>query len=47
MYGIALAVVTFLALLSYVEYPGGGWLKSFGWLVNLGLMALIWWSATS
>lgn len=44
IYGIGLAVVTYLALLSYVEYPGG-WLKSWGWLVNLGLLALIWWSA--
>ena len=39
------AIATYLALLAYVEYPGGGWLKSFGWLVNLGLMLLIWWSA--
>ena len=45
MYGLVLGVVTYLALLAYVEYPGGGWLKSFGWLVNLGLMLLIWWSA--
>jgi hypothetical protein len=44
IYGIALAVVTYLALLAYVEYPKG-WLNSWGWLVNLGLMALIWWSA--
>ena len=44
-YGLILGIVTYLALLSYVEYPGGGWLKSFGWLVNLGLMLLIWWSA--
>src|SRR5438128_2176669 len=33
VYGIALAVVTYLALLSYVEYPSG-WLKAWGWLVN-------------
>src|SRR6476620_11421330 len=45
LYGFILGVVTYLALLSYVEYPGGGWLRSFGWLVNLGLMVLIWWSA--
>ncbi|MBM3979033.1 MAG: DUF4129 domain-containing protein [Planctomycetes bacterium] len=44
IYGLALAVVTYLALLSYVEYPKG-WLNSWGWLVNLGLMAVIWWSA--
>ena len=44
-YGLILGIVTYLALLTYVEYPSGGWLKSFGWLVNLGLMLLIWWSA--
>lgn len=44
LYGIALAVATYLALLAYVEYPSG-WLRSWGWLVNLGLMAVVWWSA--
>src|SRR6478609_8542843 len=44
LYGLFLGGATYLALLSYVEYPGG-WLKSWGWLVNLGLMCLIWWSA--
>lgn len=44
VYGLALAVVTYLALLSYVEYPKG-WLDSWGWLVNLGLMGVIWSSA--
>ena len=46
MYGVALAIATYLALLAYVEYPKG-WLNSWGWLVNLGLMAVVWWSATS
>src|SRR4051794_10205591 len=44
VYGVALAVVVYLALLSYVVYPKG-WLHSWGWLANLGLMAVIWWSA--
>ncbi len=44
IYGVALAVATYLALLAYVEYPPG-WMKSWGWLVNLGLLALVWWSA--
>lgn len=43
MYGLGLAIATFLAMTSYVDYPGG--MKSFGWLFNLGLMGLIWWSA--
>lgn len=45
MYGLGLAIVTFLAMSAYVEYPSGTGLRSFGWLVNIGLMALIWWSA--
>jgi len=45
MYGLFLGGATFLALVRFVEYPGGGWIKSYGWLVNLGLMLLIWWSA--
>jgi len=43
-YGLGLAIVTYLAILSYVEYPSG-WLRSWGWLVNLGLMVVIWFSA--
>ena len=42
-YGIGLAVVTFLAMSAYVEYPSS--LGGFGWLVNIGLLALVWWSA--
>jgi hypothetical protein len=45
MYGVGLAFVTFLAMTRFVEYPSRSWLGSFGWLVNLGLMGLIWWSA--
>ncbi|MBA4066279.1 MAG: hypothetical protein C0501_21695 [Isosphaera sp.] len=44
VYGLLLGAATYAALLTYVEYPGG-WLRSFGWLVNLGLLALTWWSA--
>ncbi len=44
-YGIGLGVVTFLALMAYVEYPPGTTFQSARWLVNLGLMLLIWWSA--
>lgn len=45
LYGVGLGVVTFLAMSAYVDYPAGTTLKSVGWLVNLGLMGLIWWSA--
>src|SRR5437899_6245780 len=45
LYGIVLGAVVFLALLRYVEYPDGSPGASFGWLINLGLMAVIWWCA--
>lgn len=45
LYGVGLGIVTFLAMSAYVDYPAGTALKSVGWLVNLGLMGLIWWSA--
>src|SRR5947207_7418564 len=28
MYGLILGIVTYIALLTYFEYPGGGWLAS-------------------
>jgi hypothetical protein len=45
MYGLGLGLVTFIAMTSYVDYPSGTWMKPVGWLLNLGLMGLIWWSA--
>jgi hypothetical protein len=44
IYAIVLAVATFAALQSLVEYPRGpfdGW----HWLVNIALMSIVWWSA--
>ena len=29
LYGLMLGAVTYIALLAYVEYPGGGWLQSY------------------
>jgi hypothetical protein len=29
LYGVLLGAVTYIAILVYVEYPGGGWLRSF------------------
>jgi hypothetical protein len=45
LYGLAMIAVCWLALSRYIEYPEGTPLASFGWLINLGLMVLIWWSA--
>ncbi|HEV3143790.1 MAG TPA: hypothetical protein VGZ47_07910, partial [Gemmataceae bacterium] len=44
-YAFALGVAAFLAMLRFVEYPPGGFLEQFGWLINIGLLVLVWWSA--
>lgn len=44
VYGFGLAVVTYLAIVAYVEYPPG-WLRAWGWLINLLLLGVIGWSA--
>src|SRR5262249_6601879 len=44
-YALALGAVTFLALMRFVEYQPGTFLASAGWLINLAVMGLIWWSA--
>src|SRR5262249_60617866 len=45
LYGLALAVVVFVALQAYVEYPSGSPLAVFSWAINLGVMAIAWWCA--
>jgi hypothetical protein len=45
LYALGLGGAVFLALQAYVEYPPGSALASVGWVVNLGLMAISWWSA--
>ena len=44
-YGLALAFATFLALVKFVDYPADSGLAAWGPAINLGLMAVIWWSA--
>src|SRR2546421_3950390 len=44
MYGLALAFATFLALVKFVDTEGTG-LAAWGPATNLGIMAVIWWSA--
>ncbi|MCC6418357.1 MAG: DUF4129 domain-containing protein [Gemmataceae bacterium] len=45
LYGLVLGGLTWVALLIYVEYPPGTRLAEVGWLINLVLIAIIWWSA--
>lgn len=45
LYGSALGLAVWLALQQYVEYPAGSAAATWGWAINLGLIALTWWSA--
>src|SRR5262249_32849780 len=45
LYGIVLGLVTWIALLKFVEYPPDSPLAPWAWAINLGLIAIIWWSA--
>src|SRR5262245_12631232 len=44
LYGGALAVPVWLALMKYVEYPPGSPAAPWRALINIGLVALVWWS---
>src|SRR5205807_6645524 len=44
-YGLILGGLTWFALAQFVQYTAGAPLTEFGWLINLGLILLIWWSA--
>jgi hypothetical protein len=45
LYGVVLGGLVWVALLLYVEYPPGTRFAELGWLINLFLIAVIWWSA--
>ncbi len=45
LYGLALGIPTYLGLLWFVDYPEDSAAASFSWLINLVLMAIIWWCA--
>ncbi len=44
-YGLGLAGAAFVAMLAFVEYPKGLF-QIVGPIINLGLIALVWWSAS-
>ena len=44
-YGLALAVVSWIALFAFIDYPKGGRMSDFAGLINFVLMAITWWSA--
>jgi hypothetical protein len=43
-FGAALAVAVGVAAMKFMDYKGG-WVEQFSWLINWGLIALIWWCA--
>jgi hypothetical protein len=43
-FGMALALVVGLAANRFLDFQGS-WIDNFGWLINWGLIALIWWCA--
>lgn len=43
LYGGGLGIAAFIAMLQFVEYEPGSWQSQFGWLINIGLLALVWW----
>src|SRR5208283_432927 len=43
--GIFLAGGTWLALQSFIEYPSATLVREFAPIINLGLIAVVWWSA--
>jgi hypothetical protein len=45
LYAFVLGILIWVALMVYVKYPPESRLASFGWLVNIVLIAIVWWSA--
>jgi hypothetical protein len=44
LYAVALGVAVYLALLRFIEYPAG-WARQWGWLINVFLLGITWWTA--
>jgi hypothetical protein len=45
LYGLVLALLTWLGLQAFVDYPADSPLAPFSWAINLGLIGIIWWCA--
>jgi Domain of unknown function (DUF4129) len=46
LYGLVLAVLTWIGMQIYVEYPKDSPAASFSWLINLGLVGVVWWCSS-
>ncbi len=45
LYGLVLGSLVWLALIVYVDWKDSGPAARFGWLIDLGLVAVVWWCA--
>src|SRR5579875_2959856 len=45
LYGVPLGVLTWLGMQMFVEYPAEGGIREVSFLINAGLIGLIWWCA--
>jgi hypothetical protein len=45
VYGLILGGLVWLALLIYVDWKNSGALAPFGWLIDMGLVLIVWWCA--
>jgi hypothetical protein len=45
LYGVPLGFLTWLGMQMFVEYPEGGGVRELSFLVNAGLIGLVWWCA--
>src|SRR5947209_356025 len=44
LYAAVLGIAVYVALLRFVDYPAGA-AKDWGWLINLFLLGVVWWTA--
>ncbi len=45
LYGVPLGVLTWLGMQMFVEYSEDGGIRQLSWILNAGLIGLVWWCA--
>ena len=45
LYGVPLGILTWLGMQMFVEYPEDGGIRQLSWVINAGLIGLVWWCA--
>ncbi len=46
LYGLVLAVLTWIGMQRFVDYPKDSPAASLNWLINMGLVGLVWWCSS-